>query len=279
MRIDSTLIDVTDNIQKIQLHYYFNDENKHSMDAFISHKSEGHLLNLIKEISGQYNLKLKRLEFEALSEGSVIKNIIVGLTLSTSVLVPLMQHYLTSHRDETGEYLKKLELIEMVEKRSDENKKIPKHISEYYKTLLDDENIKEVGYRRLDENDNPINDEQEKIVERGDFNKFILEEEQKKESSEEDAKIYLIRVVLNGRGNFSGLYKNNPIEFSIADKSFKNKIKDGEIMFKNGFYLRGKLKITTIVNGKKETTHYELIRFYRSGYDDNQQKNKQLSLF
>ena len=270
-----------DDIQKIQLHYYFNDENKHSMNAFISHKSEGHLLNLIKEISDAYDLQLHTLEFEALSEGSLKKNIII---IGRGVLILVLAHYLTTW-DRTGKYLKELEFIEKVEERLEKGKKISKRVSDHYQTLIDDNSIKKVGYLQLDKNDNPMNDEEEKIIERADFNKFILEEEVKKESSEEDVKIYLTRVVLSGMGNFSGLYKNNTIGFSIADKIFKDQIKDGKITFKNGFYIKGKLKITTIVNGKKETTHYEVVQIHEFGDDNSKpkkiihKKDDQLSLF
>jgi len=87
----------------IEIHYFFND-NSHSMDANIRHKSEGELLLMIKEVAVLLNIDIN-IESEAFQEGGLIekfkilikknkKNITGGII--TSIFVPIVVSVLTS---------------------------------------------------------------------------------------------------------------------------------------------------------------------------------------
>lgn len=102
---------------KLELHYYFND-NSHSMDAYIHNKCETEILALIREVSIALEIEIK-LDSEALKEGG-LRNIwrVLGknsaqITLILAVIALILQiKQLYPIDDEMDVELKKLSIDE-----------------------------------------------------------------------------------------------------------------------------------------------------------------------
>lgn len=62
---------ITENNNKIEFHYIFNDDTIHSIDAFTRNNCEKEFLNLIKTISSELGINLT-VTTESKKEGSLI---------------------------------------------------------------------------------------------------------------------------------------------------------------------------------------------------------------
>jgi hypothetical protein len=96
------------------------------------------------------------------------------------------------------------------------------------------------------------------IVERKDFDSFILPETTESTDETKDAKIYIaapILIKVKGIGIFwKGIYENNPIDFRVSDKEFLEQVRSQTIQFRNGTYINCELKITVKTNIETEET-------------------------
>jgi len=65
---------MTDDVLKnrLELHYYFNNDDVHTMDAVIRNKCENEILHILTTISKELNINIKA-ETEAYKEGGLIE--------------------------------------------------------------------------------------------------------------------------------------------------------------------------------------------------------------
>ena len=227
--------------QKFELHYYLKD-NSHAMNAFVRNKAEKDFLEAVKRIGELLDSELK-IETEAYQEGGLKEFIVIGgivLGFLSPSINNIITHYAT--RDTQTEALdkkikeatlknleldskkKELEIQEQVEKKLND-KLVQKYISNFYKRIDSYEKVEKIGYRSLED------DADEYIVERKDFKSFILHDDITI-SEDDDAMIEIISPVLKeGKYNWRGRYKNEKIDFSMADSKFKQEVIEGKHKF------------------------------------------------
>ena len=125
-----------------------------------------------------------------------------------------------------------------------DNYKIIKHKSNFYKLLYKYPKVKKISATKLNENKEKI--EGPTFVERKDFDKFILGSDNLDALPDDNATIEIISPVLKkGKFKWKGIYGKlgTAIEFSMKDKEFKNNVVEDGIPFKNGTFIDCILKI------------------------------------
>ncbi|WP_291962806.1 hypothetical protein [Maribacter sp.] len=255
----------------LQLHYFLKDE-LHSVDAFINNKAEYELLRIFKEVTNILDLE-GELQFEtiAIEEGGIkafykilskkknkrrIKNALIYLAGILSVIISdvVSDQINTDHEYEK---LKKEEIqlrieqlkreLENEEASEDEKTLVIENLSVYiaetnkvklfksnfYSTLLKEEKIEHVSTQRLNENLEPITNEN--IVPRKDFDKFILHSVDIDPDYKESEIIEIVSPVLKkGNMKWKGIYNDLPISFYMRDGEFLTSVINKEISFSNG---------------------------------------------
>lgn len=255
----------------LQIHYFLKDE-LHSVDAFLNNKAEYELLRIFKEVTSILELE-GELQFEtiAIEEGGIkafykliskkknkrkIKNALLYLAGILSVIISdvVSDQIKTDHEYEK---LKKEEIqlrIEQLkrdlenEETSEEDKtliiqnlsvfiaetnKVKIFKSNFYTTLLKEEKIEQVSTQRLNENLEPISNEN--IVPRKDFDKFILHSVDIDPDFKKSAIIEIVSPVLKkGNMKWKGIYDGKPISFYMRDGEFLTSVMNKEISFSNG---------------------------------------------
>lgn len=259
---------------KIELHYFFSEEDEtHSMDAFTRNKCEHELLQIISEITRELDFKVK-VETEAYEEGGLTElwtflasdngQLTIILSIITIALsrIPLRKTKLEREDLQLSIEERKLNIellrkelqskgipenkinIEKVVLLLNNNYKIIKHKSNFYKQLFKYPKIKKISTTKLNENKEKI--EQPTFVERKDFDKFILESDNLDTVPDETATIEIISPVLKkGKFKWRGIYDKlgTVIEFSMKDKEFKDNVVEEGIPFKNGTFIDCVLEI------------------------------------
>jgi len=251
-------------INKIELHYFFTDDS-HQMDAFVRNKSETEILAIIREVATITGIKLK-VETEPYLEGG-LREIIKFTTknkffapiitsIISGVITGLVQHQFTKD-DEFDDLQKQKIKLEIKKLERDLNEyertnsvldtkktadfisinssKIVKHKSNFFKSLNNYPKISSVSFRRL----NSFNAEiaLPVIIERKDFNKYILDTDELPIIVDEQAEIEIISPVLKpGSFKWKGYYSTSgeTIDFFMKDNDFKKDITENRITFRNG---------------------------------------------
>jgi hypothetical protein len=266
---------MTDNLKtKFELHYYLKD-NSHAMNAFVRNKAEKDFLEAVKRIGELLDSELK-IETEAYHEGGLIEILAFGgivLTFLAPSINDIITHYAT--RDTQAEALDKkikevtlknleldhqqktLEIEEQIEKKLND-KLVQKYISNFYKKIEAYEKVEKIGYRSLE------NYEDEYIVERKDFKNFILHDDTTI-SEDDDAMIEIISPILKeGKYNWRGRYKNEKIDFSMADSKFKQEVIEGKHKFSNGSLINCHLEIKVTFDefGDEKSRAYRVLQVF-----------------
>jgi len=255
----------------LQLHYFLKDE-LHSVDAFINNKAEYELLRIFKEVTSILELE-GELQFEtiAIEEGGIkafykliskkknkrkIKNALLYLAGILSVIISdvVSDQIKTDHEyeklkkeeirlrieklkrdledEETAEQDKTL-IIQNLSVFIAETNKVKLFRSNFYSTLLKEEKIEQVSTQRLNENLEPITNEN--IVPRKDFDKFILHSVDIDPDFRESELIEIVSPVLKkGNMKWKGIYNEKPISFYMRDGEFLTSVINKEISFSNG---------------------------------------------
>jgi len=256
--------------EKLQIHYYFND-NTHKMNAFVRNKAEKDLLDSFKQASEILNIELK-VESEAYSQGGLIEHFstieTAGVAIAGVALFfkPAINKLITYHFTEKSDEKYKLDIelkkeqLKAIQLDNSKNEKefndsnlvdvlsdpyIIRHVSNFYKQLDNYSKIEKVGFKYN-------SDENEIIVPKNDFKKYILVDDTTI-INDEDADIEIISPVLNtGKYKWRGKYQNEVIDFSMGDTKFKTEIAQGKYHFGNGTIINCNLQITIKTNDLAE---------------------------
>ncbi len=263
---------------KFEIHYYLKD-NSHAMNAFVRNKVEKDFLEAVKRIGELLDSELQ-IETEAYQEGGLIEiltfsGFIIDRVLNylSPALNDIITHYAT--RDTQSEKLdnkikeltiknleldskkKELEIEEQINKKLDD-KLTKKYISSFYKRIDSYDKVEKVGYKSVEK------DGIEYIVERKDFKSFILHDDITI-SEDDDAMIEIISPVLKeGKYNWRGRYKNEKIDFSMADSKFKQEVIEGKHKFSNGSLINCHLEIKVTFDefGDEKNRTYRVLQVF-----------------
>jgi hypothetical protein len=152
---------------------------------------------------------------------------------------------------------KELEIEEQINKKLDD-KLTKKYISNFYKRIDSYDKVEKIGYKSLEK------DGLEYIVERKDFKSFILHDDITI-SEDDDAMIEIISPVLKeGKYNWRGRYKNEKIDFSMADSKFKQEVIEGKHKFSNGSLINCHLEIKVTFDefGDEKSRNYRVLQVF-----------------
>jgi len=249
--------------EKIELHYYFNDET-HSMNATVRNECEREILLIIKHLLSSLDVDAQ-IDTEALREGGLkdwwkligknspqITLILAVLTIYLSrvpvenkELVKLQIENLKLDNEIKQNELKKIkqevkkeeeiteELVQKVLEKLDDDYKIAWHKSNFYKKLNFYQKVTSVSTRLLNSENKPT--DQERTVTRSQFPILIIHSDKFPPLIDDNAVIDIISPVLT-KGNFQwrGLYKGEILSFEMKDKDFKSSVLNKQIEFVNG---------------------------------------------
>ena len=257
--------------EKLELHYYLKDES-HVMDALVRNKCEAELLAIIFEVSDLLGIEVK-IETGAYQEGG-LKEIweffgrnsnqftllifILTLILSRVPLSDPEQDALTKEVSKLTIEEKKLSIEKLKRELKDGevknettdaavsalngNLKVAARKSNFYKNLADYEKVTGIGLLPLDKFNQPTADE--KHIPRSDFHRFILFTNILPTEIVEDAQIEIISpVIMEGNYKWKGMFRDEPISFSMNDAEFKNSVFREEISFQHGSIIECVLSI------------------------------------
>ena len=264
----------TDLKTKFELHYYLKD-NSHAMNAFVRNKAEKDFLEAVKRIGELLDSELK-IETEAYKEGGLKELIVIGgivLGFLSPSINDIITHYATQDTQiealdkkvkeatlknlELDSKKKELEIEEQINKKLDD-KLTKKYISNFYKRIDSYDKVEKIGYKSLEK------DGLEYIVERKDFKSFILHDDITI-SEDDDAMIEIISPVLKeGKYNWRGRYKNEKIDFSMADSKFKQEVIEGKHKFSNGSLINCHLEIKVTFDefGDEKSRNYRVLQVF-----------------
>lgn len=251
---------------KFELHYYFADQS-HSMNALTRNKCEHELLQIINEVAFLLGIKVE-IDAEALREGG-LREVwgFIGENSSQLTVILLLLTFIVTCLPDGNKKLEELQIketelsieekklnIEKLKKELRENQsiehvdldslisdfnthlKIIKHKSNFYSQLSENKKVIKISTNALTiEN---ISVYKEKVVERKDFNKFILSTDNLPPEIDEKAEIEIVSPVLKqGNYKWKGIYRGEVITFHMKDSEFKHSVISGGIPFKSGTFL------------------------------------------
>jgi hypothetical protein len=274
-------------LNKIELHYFFDDES-HSMNALIRNKCEMNLLGILKEISTVLNARMK-VETEAYTEGGLVERFVL---LSKSEVLrsfaALAFHYILplevdiekavseENKNELKQRMDKLRR-ELREREQDEdakvdmqnfaaimrsNLKIIKLKSNYYRQLSNCEKVNKLTVQPINAVDALAG--KPSIVIRKRFDTHMLVADTLKPETDEKAIIEIVSPVLKtGSYKWKGIYVQNGkmINFAMKDNDFKNQVISESISFKNGTRIECTMESTRKMNefGETVVTGYSVL--------------------
>jgi hypothetical protein len=283
------LIDVS----TLQVHYFFEDDS-HSMDANILNRCDYEVLSIIKEVANIFFLDIF-IETEPIGEGGIKKWLKIiskqegaKASIVTPVLVAVLISILSTPFGKIGEKLveKIFEDTEMTELQKeklrneikilkkyqndiqldsianlDYNVLIKKRKSNFYDSLSRYPKVIKVSFAAVNR-DKKIQFK-EKVVDKEDFNKFVLVTDDLQPVLNEDAIIEIIAPVLK-KGNYRwiGNYEGRPVHFNMKSEEFRLLVQEGKVEFKNGSSINCKLEIKRRVSseGVEMIVGYNVIR-------------------
>lgn len=152
------------------------------------------------------------------------------------------------------------ETIEKAAKAVELNLKIQSRRSNFYKYLSGYEKVTAVGFSAVDEANNDV--VREHMVPRSDFRKYVLVDNNLPTETVDGASIEIVAPVLKeGNYKWKGIYKGEPISFSMTDAEFKNAVLQEQVAFQHSSCINCVLHIHRKFNeiGDIEITGHSVI--------------------
>ncbi len=261
----------------INFHYYFNDPNLHEIDAATLLRAEKAFVDYVQHFARQTGIKIDLTiapkekgglqdwffavvnspAFE--TSGTVLISIVVSKFISPTPKLPKEERELK--RAEIIDKIKSGRYTEIdIDTIIDGDRKMKKYKNEYFKTLRADSSISKLG--------TSINDGQEAMIPRKEFDKRISDDETENEM-DEDAEILIYSLVIDGhsRKMWSGVYDGEMIYFAMNDTKFKREVQGGGIEIKENLVLTCILKIQE--RDFSESPNYSVEKVKKYQIDDN----------
>lgn len=270
-------IETSNDALTIQLRYCFENENLHSMNAEVFNECERHFIKLIKSTEKYFEYTLQ-MKIKPRKEGSLIDIFTVAvnnpeirataLALITMFVTKFFDSKFSSAKHKTDETAKKLENLQAIKEQikngtlteddfdyiASNDKDLRKQKSIFFKSAKKDTEITKIETStNTDYKIQPIII----IVERKDFDSFILTETTEETEETKDAKIYIVApVLIQGKKSsaWRGIFENKPIEFKISDKDFLQQVYGKQVKFSNGTFINCELKTIVTLNIETEET-------------------------
>jgi len=274
----------------LHLHYYFEDENLHSMNAEVFNTCERQLIQTIKNQRKYFDDDIK-IEVFAKKAGGIIDTLRVVsenpiiISVISCALTAFFTAIIVSRKDISEDTKNKIEnfkaITDLIEqgKLNEEvfmqlahkDKDILKLRSEFFKSAKKENKITKLNVESPTLiADKPAFDTIS--VPYDQFDNFILPDTKEETSSEDDVKIYIIAPILvKGRkDNWKGYLDNVPIDFKVSHKEFLDQVYNHEIKFGNGSFINCRLRTIQVLKNDADqpTITREVIDVINYGEDD-----------
>lgn len=275
----------------IILHYYLNEEGKHTMDAFTYNKCEKQLLDALRHVTQYIPSEIFRIEVAARDEGGVIERLKVILNKETIIggaalliINNAINLFFNQERNFLDATKSRLEIIEKMksEQLSEEEAQIliqgdpvlARFVSTYYESLRDEATVKSVESTISCEEDYENENVNVARIERRDFETKILHKDKTIDTKQVmSTTVNVISPVLipMQKPKWRCMYNGNEIMAEIDDNDFLDQVYNKEVKFESGTSLTCDLTIKTISYpnnvGKNPLTKYyvDFVREWSDG--------------
>lgn len=296
------------NQEFLAVHYYFDDEAKHSMDALIKAKADVELLSVMSEVADLFEIQIS-IKTQALKEGSLIEVFsFLSEFKNAATLIALFGFIFTVYKycdgkegrelDNQAKRLNNIEKELMIRKLrkelnvAEENfdpedlaKKVlrisPKILakrSSYFRTLMKQNDISKIGFTDLSSDNKKKS--AEKIIPRDKFIKMIVEPLKPHPELYENVEIEVISPLLKHQKNskWKGLLGEQEINFILNDSDFCTDVFMGRVSFTSGTILLCDLEVRKKIDevGEEVVTGYS-VNFVHT-YGNQKGNTKTISL-
>lgn len=269
MQIETSKDDLT-----IQLRYCFEDVNLHSMNAEVFNECERQFIKVLRSTE-KYFENTFQVKIKPRAEGSLIDVFTIAINnpeirasaiaLITIFATKFFDTKFSTAKHKTDETSKKLENLQTIKEQiktkiltfedfdyiASNDKDLRKQKSNFFKSAK-----KESELTKIETTTIPTYNIQPTtiVVERKDFESFILTQTTEQTEDIQNAKIYIVAPILikGRRDSWKGIFEDNSIDFKIADKDFLTQVWNKQIIFQNGTYINCELKTTTSTNIETE---------------------------
>ena len=284
----------------LEVHYHL-FEGSHSMDAFVRNKCETELLAVFKEICVELGVSpsletgvfeegglreyWKLLGDNALQIGAIAAVATAVFTYQSvqngkpdTELVELQKEHARVGIEDGRLSIEKQRLeIQKLEgelktgkiqketlgKASSHLLKNPKIVtrkSNFYRQLMSYEKVTAIEFQPLDENGKKIIEAV--LVNRSSFSEYVLASDVLPIETVSGAIVEIVAPVLKkGKTKWKGIFKKEPIQFSMKDKIFKDSVLQQEVSFQNGSWIECDLEIERKLDelGNVVVTGYNVV--------------------
>ena len=272
-------------LNQLELHYNFSDDNMHFMDAYTRNACEKEFLNFIKYISQELHLAVS-VTTEAKEQGSLVDlyNILIDnveIVAWASLFISIFG-YLFPKKTKQEKIALDLDLIRKVDELRKEDLPIPEDAEKHLARLLASHKIKkqksnffkyltmEKKVKSLEVAGRNKETKERKVlfhIDRKDFGDYLLLSDDLEPVIDNNAVIEVISPVLKrGKYMWRGIYRkeNQVREFIMLDKEFKNTVIDDGVTFQNGTELICEVEICRKLdeNGDVFNSRYKINKVY-----------------
>ena len=277
----------------LQLHYFLNDKDLHSMNARVHNECAKQFIQAIALLNKYLDEPIE-LEVFAKNEGGVkdlykiiVKNPLL-LIIITALITSAVNQFFTSnfspainHTEETKNRLENLLKIKEAIKSgtlsseefdyiAENDKDLKKIKSNFFRSAKKEKRIDSIEIDAIKQENQTVF---EKVtINSDDFDKCILPAELKSTITEADAKIHIVApVLIQGRKDFwKGIYNGVPIEFRVSDKVFLENVYQHIIKFSNGTYINCSMKVTKTTSTIDDSEKISINVFDIVSYGDDE---------
>jgi len=277
----------------LQLHYFLNDKDLHSMNARVHNECAKQFIQAIALLNKYLDEPIE-LEVFAKNEGGVkdlykiiVKNPLL-LIIITALITSAVNQFFTSnfspainHTEETKNRLENLLKIKEAIKSgtlsseefdyiAENDKDLKKIKSNFFRSAKKEKRIDSIEIDAIKQENQTVF---EKVtINSDDFDKCILPAELKSTITEADAKIHIVApVLIQGRKDFwKGIYNGVPIEFRVSDKVFLENVYQHIIKFSNGTFINCSMKVTKTTSTIDDSEKISINVFDIVSYGDDE---------
>lgn len=277
---------MSNELNQIEFHYNFIDDDMHFMDAYTRNACEKEFLNLVKYVSKELNLPVS-VTTEAKEQGSLVdiydffdsnKEFITDIATFFIALIA----YLFPRKTRQEKILSELEIISKINEMRKKGLPIPSSAEKYLTRLLSNHKIKkqksnffkhlsmEKRVKSFEVAGRNKESKERKVlfhIDRKDFGDYFLLTDDLEPVIDSNAVIEVISPVLKrGKYMWKGIYRkeNQAHEFVMLDKEFKNTVIDDGVTFQNGTELICEVEICRKLdeNGDVFNSKYKINKVY-----------------
>jgi hypothetical protein len=290
------IIEKTNSAITVQVHYCFNDDTTYSMNAEIFNECERQFIKAIRRIE-KYLDKTLSIEIKSRESGSIVDVFSIAINSDPAILTIgtligiLIKTFFDSRippaLPKAEEVSKKLENIIKIKEEIkngtlteteldyiiNNDKELRKLRSEFFKSVKKESKVAKLEAKTLP---NLILPPIVIVVDRENFDSFILPKKKKKMEDTEQTKVYIVSpILIKGRKDlWKGICENSNIDFKITDKEFLEQVWNQSIRFGNGTFINCDLKTVKTTNTETEKPSFarEVVNVINYGDDDKQVK-------